>query len=101
MIKDVARCYSAISDMWENTETLWQSEKVTECNETYPICLRLIGYCITDTVSWIGWTTDLGFSSHRYAWSGTDWTPIFYLAKMVAAELSSFSPVTDSSLTDP
>jgi hypothetical protein len=39
--------------------------------------------------------TDSGFSSHRYAWLGTDWILIFCLDKMVVAKLFSFSLVTN------
>ena len=39
-------------------------------------------------------TTDLAFSSHKYAWLGTDQILIFFLDKMVVAKLFLFSQVT-------
>ena len=45
-------------------------------------------------VSLILSTTDLAFSSHKYAWLGTDQILIFFLDKMVVAKLFLFSQVT-------
>ncbi|XP_043724663.1 phosphoglycolate phosphatase 1A, chloroplastic-like isoform X2 [Telopea speciosissima] len=44
---------------------------------------------LTDAQEW----ADLAFLNHKYAWSETDWTLIFYSGKMVAAKPFLFSQV--------